>query len=131
MSIGFPYHTSQSAGLTFSTSRPAHIVIDSPPSPALGSFRMKDTMLTVAASVASAVIVGALWWFVAGGRDRLDRWKVRRWLRANTRDEPRESHVTTEPLAKGTRLLEDRVRRACMSDRRVHRFPGPPEQWSI
>ena len=92
---------------------------------------MKSTVLAVVASVVSAGIVGMLWWFVAGGRGTLDRWKIRRWLRANTRDEPRESHVTTAPLAKGTRLPEDRVRRACMSDRRVYRFPGPPEQWSI
>ena len=88
-------------------------------------------LVTVATTLVSAVILGAFWWFVAGGKGTLDRWRVRRWLRANTHDEPGKSHATTEPLAKGSRLPEDRVRRACMSDRRVYRFPGPPEQWSI
>lgn len=92
---------------------------------------MKSMVVTVATTLVSAVILGAFWWPVAGGKDTLDRWRVRRWLRANTRDEARESHVTTESIAKGTRLPEVRVRRACMSDRQVYRFPGPPEQWSI
>ena len=89
---------------------------------------MKDPVLT---AVASAAAVGLLWWIVARVRATLDRRKVHKWLRANTRDEPGESHVTIEALAKGTRLPEDRARRACMSDPRVHRLQGQPERWSV
>jgi len=89
---------------------------------------MKDAVLT---AVASAAAVGLLWWLVARVRAALDRRKVHKWLRANTRDEPGESHVTTETLAKGTRLTEDRVRRACMSDPRIYRLQGQPERWSV
>ena len=89
---------------------------------------MKDTILT---AVASAAAVGLLWWIVARVRATLDRRKVHKWLRTNTRDEPGESHVTTETLAKGTRLPEDRARRACMSDPRVHHLEGQPERWSV
>ena len=89
---------------------------------------MKDAVLT---GVASAAAIGLLWWFVARVRATLDRRTVYKWLRANTRDEPGESHVTTETLAKGTRLPEDRTRRACMSDPRIYRLQGQPERWSV
>jgi len=89
---------------------------------------MKDPVLI---TVASAAAVGLFWWIVARVRATLDRRKVCTWLRTHTRDEPGESHVTIETLAKGTRLPEDRARRACMSDPRVHRLEGPPERWSV
>jgi len=60
-----------------------------------------------------------------------DRRKVYRWLHSNTRDQTGESHVDTVTVAKGTRLPEERVRRACMSDKRIHRFPNESEQWSV
>ena len=44
----------------------------------------------------------------------------RKWLWANARDEAGESHVTTEVLAKGTRLLQDRQRGGAPGVR----FPG-------
>ena len=56
---------------------------------------------------------------------------MHKWLRANTRDESGESHVAIETLAKGTQLSEDRARRACMSDPRVHHLQGQPERWSV
>jgi hypothetical protein len=89
---------------------------------------MKDPILT---AIVSAAAVGLLWWFVARVRASVDRRKVYKWLRANTRDEPGESHVTTETVAKGTRLPEERTRRACMSDPRIHRLQGQPERWSV
>jgi hypothetical protein len=86
-------------------------------------------------AVASGVVIGLLGWaatlFSRRRREILDRRKVYQWLRLNTRDEPGESHVGTPTLAKGTRLSEDRVRHACMSDVRIYRFSGEPEQWSI
>src|SRR5437016_2498046 len=82
--------------------------------------------------VFSNVAIGVLSWVTGIGRGRLDRRTVYRWLRSQTRDEPGESHVDTPTVAKGTRLPEERVRRACMSDSRIHRFAGSSsEQWSV
>lgn len=89
---------------------------------------MKEAILT---AIGSAAAVGCLWWSIAYVRGRLDRWKVYRWLRTNTHDEPGESHLDTATLAKGTRLPEDRVRHACMSDGRIHRLQESSEQWSV
>ena len=79
--------------------------------------------------------VGVLGWVATlakgGVRDRLDRRKVYHWLRSNTRDEPGESHADATTVAKGTRLSEERVRRACMSDQRIHRFSNGQERWSV
>jgi hypothetical protein len=90
---------------------------------------------SILVAVLSSVAIGLLGW---GGtvlwhhaREFTDRRIVYRWLRSNTRDEPGESHVDTPTLAKGTRLPEDRVRRACMSDERIHHLPNEPEQWSV
>ncbi len=82
-------------------------------------------------AVFSAAGVGFLWWLVAKVRTVMDQRKIYNWLRTNTRDEPGESHTNTETLAKGTCIPENRVKRACMSDKRVFRFEGTPEKWSI
>jgi len=82
-------------------------------------------------AAAVALLGGILALVRVRGRALLDRRRVYRWLRCYTRDEPGESHVDTSTLAKGTRLPEDRVRLACMSDRRVYRLPKGPEEWSI
>lgn len=86
--------------------------------------------------ILSSVTVALLGGLAVGARSRIgttrDRRKVYRWLRLNTRDHPDASHVDTATLAKRTRLTEDRVRRICMSDQRVHRFATESqEQWSI
>ncbi|WAC08898.1 MAG: hypothetical protein OS130_06875 [Thermodesulfobacteriota bacterium] len=39
--------------------------------------------------------------------------------------------MTTETLAKGTGLSEDRARCACMSDPRIHYLPGQEKCWSF
>ena len=86
-------------------------------------------------AILSAVAIGILGWLAvlvrSRARDTLDRRCVYRWLRSNTRDEPGESHVDTATLAKGARLPEDRVHRACMSDQRIYRLPKEPEEWSV
>lgn len=92
---------------------------------------MKVAVLSVATAVAVAAAVGFFWWVVARVKGRIDRRKVYKWLHANTRDEPGESHVNTQTLAKGTGLPEERVRIACMSDHRIFRAEDPPECWSI
>jgi hypothetical protein len=86
-------------------------------------------------TILSAVAIGILGWLAVLARTRvrdvMDRRCVHQWLLSNTRDEPGESHVDTATLAKGARLPEDRVYRACMSEKRIYRFPKQPEQWSV
>ena len=82
-------------------------------------------------AILSSVILGVLGWFVAWLRAMADRRRVYEWLRSNTRDEPGESHVDLPTLAKGTRLQEERVRRACFSDKRILRSPSGLELWSV
>jgi len=93
---------------------------------------MREQLLIL---VLSAVAIGIVGWLAvlvrSRARDILDRRSVYRWLRNNTKDQPGKSHVDTATLAKGTRLPEDRVRRACMSAQRIYRFPKEPEMWSI
>jgi hypothetical protein len=85
--------------------------------------------------IVSAAAIGLLSWGAllakSKTRDAWDRRKLYHWLRSNTRDEPGESHVDTLTIAKGTRLPEERVRRACMSDDRVYRSSDEPEKWSV
>jgi hypothetical protein len=85
--------------------------------------------------ILSAMGIGLLSWLAvlakSKTRDMWDRRKVYCWLQSNTRDQTGETHVDTVTVAKGTRLPEERVRRACMSDKRIHRFPNKPEQWSV
>ena len=82
-------------------------------------------------TVVGGAILGLLVWGAGWARGRHDRRRVYNWLRANTRNEPDESHVDTVKLAKATRLPEERVRRACMSDDRILRAPGDRELWSV
>jgi hypothetical protein len=89
---------------------------------------MRDAIVTTILSAAAVALLG---WVVAKFSSTLDRRKVHLWLSSNTKDEPGESHVDTARLAKGTRLPEDRVRRACMSDRRIYHLAQEPEQWSV
>jgi hypothetical protein len=74
-----------------------------------------------------AVLTPVTAWFTG----KRDRPKVYEWLRENTRDYPGESHTDTATIAKGTRLSEERVRRACMTDERVYRLGGRLELWSV
>src|SRR5260370_13757068 len=67
---------------------------------------MRDGVLI---AVLSFTVIAVLRWVGIWGRDRIDRRKVYCWLRSKTRDEPGESHVETTPLAKATRLPEERV----------------------
>lgn len=88
---------------------------------------MRDAIIT---TVLSAAAVGLLGWSVTRGVALFDSRKVQRWLNSNTLDEPEKSHVDTATIAKGTRLPEDRVRPACMSNPRIHHLAHEPEQWS-
>ncbi len=72
-----------------------------------------------------------LGWFYGFGREYWDRRKVVRWLQNNTQNEPSKSHVDIVTIAKGARLSEARVRQACMTDDRIHRFAQGSELWSV
>lgn len=89
----------------------------------------------IAIGVIITVAAGFLVWCAAMFknwiRDIMDRRKVYSWLRSNTRDELGASHVDLRTLSKGTRLPEERVLRACVSDERIYRFSNEPDQWSV
>lgn len=93
---------------------------------------MDELGTTIAATVASTIIIG-----VGASLYRklqfnaLDRRRVYRWLCRNTQDEPGESHTGTTEIGKGTRLPEERVRLACMSDKRIYRGQGEKDRWSV
>ncbi len=90
---------------------------------------------TVLTGILLSVAIGLLGWAATFLKRRVgettDRRRVYLWLQSNTRDEPGKSHVDTITLAKGTRLTEERVRKACMSDQRVYRSSSEPERWSL
>jgi hypothetical protein len=77
------------------------------------------------------IILGLLGWFKIKGFSIFDRHKIYKWLKSNTKDEPGESHVDTITIAKGSKLPEDRVRRACMSCNKIYRYSNGKEQWSV
>jgi hypothetical protein len=84
--------------------------------------------------VATAVTLTALPATFLAARAAYDKRRVHQWLRDNTKDEPEKSHVSTIAIAKGTRIPEERVHRACMSDRRILRSkagPSSDEAWSV
>lgn len=88
---------------------------------------MNDLVVTVAGA---AILAGA-GFVLLRIRAARDRRKVSAWLRANTRDEPGESHLPMTPIAKGTGLPEERVRVACMSEPTIYRASGDEEEWSV
>ncbi len=89
---------------------------------------------TILIGILSSIVIGLLGWGATFLNRRvgeaIDRRRVYLWLQSNTHDEPGKSHVDTITLAKGTRLSEERVRKACMSDQRIYRSSGEPERWS-
>ena len=64
-----------------------------------------------------------LGWIVFAIRNYLilyfDGEKVYKWLKANTRDEPHESHKTLLEIITGTRLPEERVKNACLKNKKI------------
>ena len=86
---------------------------------------------TIIASIVIAIILGVLGWFKIWGRNTWDRRKIYRWLKSNTHDKPYESHADIISIAKGTKLPEDRVRRACLSCNNIFLYSNGKEQWSV
>lgn len=86
---------------------------------------LEGILVTVVGALAIAVLAFCGRWT----RRLYDQCQIRRWLFANTRDEPGESHVSTSAIAAGVRLPEGRVDHACMSSRRILR--SEQGLWSI
>lgn len=90
---------------------------------------------TILIGILSSVVVGLLCWVITLLKrsigECIDRKRVYLWLQFNTRDEPGKSHVDTITLAKETRLTEEQVHKACLSDQRIYRSSGNPELWSL
>jgi hypothetical protein len=85
-------------------------------------------------AVLSTAVIGVIGWVATVVKRRLNetiaKQRVYAWLQLNTRDEPGESHVDTITLAKGARLTEEQIHKACMSDKRIYRSIETPELWS-
>ena len=66
---------------------------------------------------------------------QVNRWRnkqrIYKWLCANTRDEPGESHLNSHKIAKGTELTEDIVIQCCMTDSRILNSPYDKSLWSV
>jgi hypothetical protein len=86
---------------------------------------------SVAVTVVGAVTLGALGFAWRRGTHCVDQIRVARWLFANTKDEPGESHLEVSQIAAGVRLNEDRVLRACIASKRIHRSHQSPRLWSV
>lgn len=81
--------------------------------------------------IISFIILGFLGWFKIKGISLFDRYKIYKWLKANTKDEPGESHVDTITIAKGNKLSENRVRIACIAHQKIYRYSNGKELWSV
>ena len=88
-------------------------------------------MSGVLVGVAIGAVLALGTWILAGMGLRRDRDTVYRWLLNNTKDSPGESHVGTVEVAKGTGLTEERTKRACLADPRIHRASGDVDSWSV
>lgn len=86
---------------------------------------------SVAGTFIAATLLGLFWWLVAQIRSAQDRTRVHDWLSANTSLAPCQSYASSEDIAKGTHLPEDRVHRACMSDDRILKVQGLTNAWSV
>jgi hypothetical protein len=78
-----------------------------------------------------SIILGLWGWFKTKGVFLFDRYKIYNWLKSNTKDEPGESHVDTITIAKGNKLSENRVRKACIAHQKIYRYSNGKEQWSV
>lgn len=82
-------------------------------------------------AIAGAVAVAILGFATHRLRGFADQVRVRRWLVANTKDGPGESHVAVSVISSGIRLPEDRVLRACIASKHVLRSQHDRTLWSV
>lgn len=86
-------------------------------------------------AITTAVIVGLLGVLGVLCRDRLRAYRdgkvVVQWLRANTRDEPGESHRTISEISRSLGLTEDRVNKAIAKASDIHRSKANVHEVSV
>ena len=62
---------------------------------------------------------------------RRDQHLIYTWLKANTNNEPAETHRSLFEISNCTRLSEERVRSACLQSSRIYRSREHPGTYSI
>jgi hypothetical protein len=82
-------------------------------------------------SILSPIIILLLIWFKTKWMSKFDSYRICKWLKSHTNNESGPTHVDTMEIAKGIGLSEDRVRKACMSCKKIYRYSNGKEQWSI
>jgi hypothetical protein len=60
-----------------------------------------------------------------------DSSNIYRWLQVNTEDEPHRSHKTMFEISNGTRIPEERVQKACLSNTKIMQSVNSPGSYSI
>ena len=85
---------------------------------------------------AGGAIAGLMLWLVnllhQRGTEWQERRRIRRWLRANTSNEPGKRFRSTRAIACWTNLTEDRVRYLCSVDPLIFLSTGGQEDmWSL
>lgn len=89
---------------------------------------MTEIGALIAALAAAFPIAAGIWRF---SRRRIDSRRVRKWLEANSQDDPGESHRSLREISEALRITEERVEMACLADDRIFRSSVKPEQYSI
>ena len=87
--------------------------------------------MEIITGIISFIILGLFAWVGRKIYFRYLCYKVHKWLKANTKDKPGETHVDTITIAKGSKLSEEQVRNACISSEKIYRYSNGKEQWSI
>jgi len=62
---------------------------------------------------------------------RKDGQKIYDWLFLNTKDEPHQSHKSLIEISIGTRIPEDRVKKACLNNWKIFQSIHEKENYSI
>ncbi len=92
-------------------------------------------LVEVAIGILTLLVAGLLIWLANQLRQwwllKRDMSMVSAWLRANTKDEPGESHRSTEAIADRTGIPKHRVVAACLAHKRVFQSKGDASLWSV
>jgi len=85
----------------------------------------------ISISVVAGVILALILWLGGGGKAWWDKRKVYQWLKDKTSDTLGNSHVSTIKIAQETGLSEERVRKACVSNKIYRHLNNNEEEWSV
>ena len=95
----------------------------------------KEQLLERIMAIIGTLIVAILLWgsrtFYAQFICWMDGRKTYQWLKANTRDEPNQSHKSLLEITSGTRLSEKRIQEACLQNKKIYQSTKNPGSYSI